>query len=242
MIMSAIIHSNAANLKNINYDVKVTIESVGDFTFTLTSLVDFEKTIDQLFAKLPEENLEAITSTLCPYFGSLWPSAKALAREVNHLGSTFFKDRSILEVGCGLAFPSMVLSKMKIPSLASDIHPDAEVFVRKNIEQNGLKDMDYINADWRSPNAFGKRKFDIILASDVLYDKDQPETLYQFLTQTLSHNGSAIVADPKRPHFSQFISLCEKSFVCNIKEVIVATTDKNSLIQKPIDIVTLMQK
>ena len=77
-----------------------------------------------------------ISSAAWPMFGMLWPSSSVLAarlalRPVN-------PGERILEIGCGLALPSLVAHRRGADVTASDNHPLAESFLKENVQINGL--------------------------------------------------------------------------------------------------------
>src|SRR5215204_3004899 len=61
-----------------------------------------------------------------PYWAELWPSSLALARAV---AGVELAGRSVVELGCGLALPSIVASLGGARVTATDWSPDALVYV-----------------------------------------------------------------------------------------------------------------
>ena len=171
----------------------------------LESLKDIDKTIDDLFAIYQAEGRTDLFEEMCPYFGTLWPAGRVLAQYISErpIDSIVpLPETRILEIGCGLALPSLYLARRGIRVEATDMHPDVPIFLKSNRELNGLvQGPDFISLDWRSPSP---RTWDLVLASDVLYDKTQPATLLQFLKSAVAPGGRCLLADPGRSYVQGF--------------------------------------
>ncbi|MBV9772607.1 MAG: methyltransferase domain-containing protein, partial [Gemmatimonadetes bacterium] len=108
-----------------------------------------------------------------PYWADLWPSARALARRL--LDGPAPAGR-VLELGCGVALPSLALLSRGADVLATDYYDDALRFARVNAERNGLPALAARLVDWRDlPPDLGR--FDTVLAADVLYEQRNAEAL-----------------------------------------------------------------
>ncbi|MBC7602161.1 MAG: SAM-dependent methyltransferase [Ramlibacter sp.] len=138
--------------------------------------------------------LQGISSAQWPLFGLLWPSGRVLA----HAMLTFELDgRRVIELGCGLALASLVVHRRGGDITASDCHPLAQAFLIENLRTNELPVMKYELANWNSENsALGT--FDVIIGSDLLYDRNQPEALSQFIDRHSAPDVEVLIADPDR--------------------------------------------
>jgi predicted nicotinamide N-methyase len=133
-------------------------------------------------------------------FGLLWPSGRVLAQAM----LTFeLEGKRILEVGCGLALASLVVHRRGGDVTASDCHPLAGAFLLENLRLNGLPAMKYQTGDWLRKNP-GLGLFDLIIGSDVLYDREQPEALSQFIDRHSATSVEVLIADPDRGNQSRF--------------------------------------
>ncbi|HEX2092334.1 MAG TPA: methyltransferase domain-containing protein [Longimicrobiaceae bacterium] len=135
-----------------------------------------------------------------PYWADLWPSARALARRV--LDGPLPRGRT-LELGCGVALPSLALLARGAEVLATDYYEDALLFARANAERNGLGGLPVRLLDWRDPprelGCFGA-----VLAADVLYEQRNAELLAALLSRVVAPGGRVVVADPGRAYRSVF--------------------------------------
>ena len=136
----------------------------------------------------------------------LWPAGRVLAQYLSE--RPLPRERRILEIGCGLALPSLFLAKKGFVVDATDMHPDVPLFLKRNQELNGLSGAGprFVSLDWRTSDIEREEdKWDLILASDVLYDKSQPQTLLDFFGRALSSGGRVLLADPGRTYFPGFL-------------------------------------
>ncbi|HEX5286887.1 MAG TPA: SAM-dependent methyltransferase [Polaromonas sp.] len=166
-----------------------TVSGSGD-DLQLRSLLDRQ----QFYDPLGEAEREGISSSAWPIFGLLWPSGRVLA----HVMLTFeLGGRRILELGCGLALASLVVHRRGGNITASDCHPLAADFLLENLKLNRLPAMKYQSGNWSRSNPILGR-FDLIIGSDVLYDRGQPEVLSQFIDLHAQPNAEVLIVDPDR--------------------------------------------
>jgi predicted nicotinamide N-methyase len=146
-------------------------------------------------------------------FGQLWPSSLQLAarlaqRPVQH-------DEGILELGCGLALASLVGHRRGAHVTASDCHPLAEAFLRENLRLNGLGPLAYRHGHWNAPPVQRhpadelmalpvQGGFGLIIASDVLYERDRDAGLARFIAAHSADGGEVWIVDPDRRNRAAF--------------------------------------
>jgi predicted nicotinamide N-methyase len=135
-----------------------------------------------------------------PYWAELWPSGVALARFVSALD---LAGGQVLELGCGLALPSLAAASVRAEVLATDWAPEALGLVAANAAANGLR-VETALVDWHAAPPPGLCSFDVVLAADVLYEERNAAPLLSLLDATVSGSGKAIVADPGRRHARAF--------------------------------------
>jgi predicted nicotinamide N-methyase len=148
-----------------------------------------------------------------PYWAELWPSGIQLAQ---HVAGLDLADARVLEIGCGLALPSFAAALAGARVLATDWSPDAIELARRNAERNGIS-LDFAVASWSQPRELRDLgPFDLVLASDVLYERRHvPLLLYVLpglgrevlLTDPKRPSGTELLlADPKRPAAADFLA------------------------------------
>lgn len=170
------------------------IEVAGE-TFDLEVLPSFEEASAELYPQLGGE-VDAITrDDLSPMFGTLWGSSRVLIALSARAGSMV--GASVLELGCGLALPSMVAARRGARVVASDQHPDAGELLARNLARNDLVGaVSYARFDWREEPALPR--FDQVWASDVLFSRELPELVARAFARTLAPGGVGWLTDPGR--------------------------------------------
>jgi predicted nicotinamide N-methyase len=188
-----------------------TIAVLGVDDLQIRSLLDRNQFHDPLDEAL---NL-GISSATWPLFGLLWPSGQHMAermaqRPVSH--------ERILEIGCGLGLSSLVAHRRGANVTASDCHPLTHVFLDENTRLNGLPRMAYRHGLWgtaalredglpvrtsvRDEGVSGL--FDLIVGSDILYERDDKGTLAHFINAHAAARSEIWVVDPNRGNRATF--------------------------------------
>lgn len=111
--------------------------------------------------------------------------------------------KRILELGCGFGLASLVLYRRDGDITASDNHTLAAAFLLENLLLNDLPAMKYEVGNWSlADSRLGL--FDLIIGSDVLYDREQPETVSQFVHAHSSADVQVLIVNPNRGNQSSF--------------------------------------
>jgi predicted nicotinamide N-methyase len=188
---------------NIRYVTKIEQRKLNQKLFVLETIKNLDEAIDQLCQALgPEGSKDPFAEHLCPYFGVLWVAAEGLAQYiVNHPDE--FKGKRVLELGCGLGFPSMVASSMGAQVTASDFHPEVEAFFKRNLIHSQIE-CDYLTLNWREEKK-DIGLFDIVMGSDILYESQHPKDVARGLIRYAKPGGVVLLSDPARSYMDQFL-------------------------------------
>lgn len=145
-----------------------------------------------------------------PYWAELWPSAYALTEYVVENGS-LFEGKRVLELGCGLGLTTVALAQARPSSLLStDYEEKALERTRQNLRLNRAAPWPRLRLlDWRCIDI--EERFDIIIGSDIVYEKKVFEPLQEVFDQLLAADGSIIVAEPNRMAAKKFFQLLEST-------------------------------
>jgi predicted nicotinamide N-methyase len=134
-----------------------------------------------------------------PYWADVWPSSRVLAARMRHaalLDGIRPGDR-LLELGCGSGVVAVAATRAGYAVTATDYYEDALRFTRANVWRATGRDCETRLVDWRAmPPDLGR--FDLVVASDVLYEPRYAELVAKAIAGTLARGGVAIVADPGR--------------------------------------------
>lgn len=174
------------------YNVVTTTERIGGSDYRIRALSDKQQFAD------PDGEAEraGISSATWPIFGVLWPAGRVLAEEMSGFP---IAGKRVLEIGCGLGLSSLVLQRRGADVTASDHHPLAESFLLANAELNGMAPVRFRLAQWSGPNPELGR-FDLIIGSDVLYEREHVALLSEFLAAHAQPVAEILIADPGRNH------------------------------------------
>lgn len=141
-----------------------------------------------------------ICSASWSLFGQLWPASKVLAR---YMKTVELKHRRILELGCGLGLPSMTLQHRGADITASDYHPESQQFLSHNAQLNNLPEIPFLQLDWNNPQG-PRQAYDLIIASDVLYDPGHPRLLARAIQHLASPSAQVLFSCPGRGYKNRF--------------------------------------
>ena len=154
---------------------------------------------------LIDEDAFAVDERL-PYWADIWPSARVLAERIV---STPVGDRRFLELGCGAGLVSVAAALAGFDVTATDYYDEALRFTALNVLVNTGVLIETRAADWRRfPHDIGR--FELVVASDVLYEPEHAELIASVLDRTLRGHGSAIIADPGRLAAPAFVEQCKE--------------------------------
>ena len=127
-----------------------------------------------------------------PYWAELWPSARALAAVLARA-----VPERMLELGCGLAVPSVVAALGGARVLATDWSPEAVALARANARRNGAA-IAVRRWDWTSTPAGLGGPWPLVVAADVLYERRNAAPLLRAIAALVAPDGEAWIADPGR--------------------------------------------
>ncbi len=184
----------------------IAVKGVDDLI--IRSLLDKQQFADPL----GEAERLGISSAVWPLFGLLWPSGAHLAARMA-IRPVLAGER-ILEIGCGLGLASLVSHRRGANVTASDCHPLAPDFLLENVRLNDLPPMKYCHGQWNPPElAEGEiaiervsvqGQFDLIIGSDVLYERDTKATLAGFIGLHAAPDAEVWIVDPDRANRPAF--------------------------------------
>ena len=139
-----------------------------------------------------------------PYWADVWPSSIILAGKLLELDG---HGRSALELGCGVGLSTVAATSAGFDVLATDYYEDALDVTRANVFRNLGTIARTRLVDWRHlPLDLGT--FDLIFASDVLYENEYAKLLPILFRGLLSPEGMALIADPGRVAAPVFVDAC----------------------------------
>jgi predicted nicotinamide N-methyase len=149
-------------------------------------------------AKIPDDH-QVEWAPLAPYWSVLWRSGVALARE---LDGEALRGRRVIELGCGLAVPSIAAARGGAIALATDRDPDPLELVARNARANDVV-VETAKVEWSDADELVERgPFDLVVGADVLYERQSVAPLLSLLPRLASR---ALFAEPGRPAADAFL-------------------------------------
>lgn len=139
-----------------------------------------------------------------PYWADIWPSSIVLAERARSLHGS---GRRLLELGCGIGLVAAAATLAGFEVMATDYYEDALRFARVNVARNTGVPLATRMIDWRAlPGALGT--FDVVLASDVLYERPYAALVARAFALALAPSGEGLLADPGRIAAPVFAAEC----------------------------------
>jgi predicted nicotinamide N-methyase len=180
-------------------DVVAETFTAGEREFTVVKPSDWDELRHQ----------EGSGGRTAPYWAIAWPSGQGLAEA---LAGRDLGGKRVLELGCGLALPSLAAAHAGGEVTATDGSPDAVVFAAHNLALNDLEG-EVALGDWREPDALAEGgPWDLVLASDILYLRHNVEALLRALPRLVAPGGTALLADPGRSGCREFLAAARASY------------------------------
>lgn len=167
------------------FDVTTSLVEIHGESFSIQHPRDAETLIDEA-AFNHDERL--------PYWADIWPSSVALAMALLPMDGI---GRTLLELGCGSGLVTAVALRAGFDVTATDYYEDALAFTRLNAQMNAAREPRTMVLDWRElPTVI--EAFDVVVASDVLYERSHGPIIARAIATTLKEGGMGLVADPGR--------------------------------------------
>jgi predicted nicotinamide N-methyase len=111
---------------------------------------------------------------------------------------------------------AMGIAKENAKVTATDFHPSVPMFLTRNLNLNGLSEsaIRYLELDWQDLSrngglGLGPERFESIIGSDILYEKQQPVIVASAIDRLLSDGGRALITDPGRSYIQSFVDEME---------------------------------
>ena len=183
------------------FDTVTTDVDIGEQTFSILR----PRNSDDL---IREEDF--VKDERLPYWADIWPASTILSAHLVSLANKAgqrTRGRG-LELGCGVGLVTLGAMAAGYDMLATDYYTDALAFTRANAWKEFGRSPETRMIDWRRfPRDV--KGFDLILASDVLYEKEYALILPTIFKRALAPGGMVILADPGRIGVPEFRDECK---------------------------------
>jgi predicted nicotinamide N-methyase len=207
----------------VQYKTLIQQRLLDDKLYVMEAIRSLDEAIDVICEVLTEEEQkDPFAEDLCPYFGILWPAAEGLSQYLAQ-NPKLVKNKSVLELGCGLGYPSLVATHLGAKVLATDFHPDVEEYFQRNCRHSSMT-CSYQRLNWREDKQ-DIGLFDIVMGSDVLYESKHASEVAKGLIRFLAPGGKILLSDPGRNYLQRFLEAMRDEGYSEESELI-AISDK----------------
>jgi len=201
--------------------VRVALETVGTGavprTLELWCVAELERIVDA------EALLRAHDPVEPPYWALPWIGARAIAARL--LDTPPAHGSSVLEIGCGLGLAGVAAGLGGATVLMTDAVGAAVEFARANAEQHQLARYDVARVDF-TRDRLGRR-FDLIVAADVVYEPQSYAPLVDFLDAHVARDGGVLLTESLRADAKAVLALlAARGFAIETRAVWVPEDDK----------------
>lgn len=152
-----------------------------------------------------------------PHWTKLWPAALAMSDFI-HQHPELIQHKNVLELAAGLGLPSFVAARYAHTVCCSDYLEEAVTTMTASAQHLQLSNVTCRLLDWHHlPNDLTT---DVLLLSDINYDPDQFEQLYQVLQRFLQQGTLILLTTPQRlmakPFIEKLLPFCQQQHEMDI--------------------------
>ena len=174
-----------------------------------------------------EQQKQTIRQAPFPYWAQVWPAAIALAQfVVNH--PKYTKNKTVLELAAGLGLPSLAAAPLAKNVECTDYITTAVEVAQQSAHYHGFDNMHCYTLDW---NALPQDlETEVLLMSDVNYEPQQFEMLYEVMQRFLQKRTTILLSTPQRlmakPFILQLLPFCilqQQVYIQQPKEAVAIT-------------------
>jgi predicted nicotinamide N-methyase len=139
-----------------------------------------------------------------PFGLLLWESGQALAEALVER-SDEVAGRTILELGAGVGMPGIIARALGAAAVRQTDHSSESLALcRANAEANRVDGIEVALANWDAWT--DTRTYDLIIGSDVVYERAAHAPLAAILERNLASGGRVLLADPGRQDTPLFLA------------------------------------
>jgi len=198
------------------YDTQLHQLQFGAIEIAVHCITNFDDLLNALIEKGEEH--EDYKDERLPYWADLWHSALALAQYLAE-NEVIKPSMKVTEIGCGLGVPGMVAAKLGADVILTDYMQETLDFLEINWRQNFDSTLPSALLDWRKPPTHFQA--DLLLASDVAYEKRAFDVLPQAIKILSKPGGRIIITEPQRVMAQPFLDILEKDKAYSLSKSIL---------------------
>jgi predicted nicotinamide N-methyase len=148
-----------------------------------------------------------------PHWTKLWPAALAMADFIQQ-HPEMVQDKNVVELAAGLGLPSFVAARYAKTVCCSDYLQEVVTCMDKSIKHLQLSNVTCRLLNWNHLPA--DLNADVLLLSDINYDPEQFDQLYEVLHRFIQQGTDILLTTPQRLMAKPFIEVlkpwCKQQF------------------------------
>ena len=141
-------------------------------------------------------------NTMFPYWSKIWPAAFALSQFLID-NRHYIINKKVEEFAAGLALPSLVAARFASTVNFSDHSNEAIDIAMLSTAYNDLKNISGKVIDWKEHQHH--TNVDVVLMSDLNYEPQDFDALYNFIVSLINANITIILSTPQRLFAKPFV-------------------------------------
>lgn len=146
-----------------------------------------------------------------PHWTKLWPAALAMADFI-HQHPELVQDKQVLELAAGLGLPGFVAARYAKTVGSSDYLQEAVDTMARSVQHLQLANVTCQVLNWNQlPDALTA---EVLLLSDINYDPEQFDQLYQVLQRFWQQGTAILLTTPQRlmakPFIEKLLPFCKQ--------------------------------
>jgi predicted nicotinamide N-methyase len=155
-----------------------------------------------------------------PHWTKLWPAALALG-DCLQQHVELVEGKIVLELAAGLGLPSFIAARYAKAVCCSDYQEEAVTTMARSVHHLALSNVTCQVLDWNHlPDDLQP---DVLLLSDINYDPDQFDQLFQVLHRFLGQGTVILLATPQRlmakPFIEKLLPYCRQQYEMMIEHL-----------------------
>lgn len=198
------------------YDTETHELQFGIITVDISCITNFDDLLNALISK--GEDHEDYKDERLPYWADLWHSALALSQYLTE-NDIIKPCLNVTEIGCGLGVPGIVAAKLGGNVTLTDYMQETLDFLAINWKQNFDVPLQASLLDWRNPDPHFQA--DLLLASDVAYEKRAFDVLPKAIKILSKPGGRIILTEPQRKIAKPFLKTLETDINYSISKSVI---------------------
>jgi methyltransferase-like protein 23 len=165
------------------------------------------------------KNFNQVDFLYAPFYAKIWPASIGMCVFLKN-NLHVIKNKTVEEIACGLALPSILATKHAAKVYCSDVEPNAIIAVQKTKKNYNLINLFPSIKNWQT-NVL-EQGVDVLLISDLNYDPEWFDALHTTILQHLKKCTTIVLSTPQRllakPFIEGILPFCIQQVELEVQE------------------------